>query len=46
VIIKPIISTKERFGLGVKPVNFQKEAFNRGRMKYLRREWRKRNPTK
>jgi hypothetical protein len=29
-IIKPIISMKQRFGLGVKPVNFRKEAFNRG----------------
>jgi hypothetical protein len=27
-IIKTIISTKERFGLGVKPVNFRKETFN------------------
>jgi hypothetical protein len=41
-ISKPIISTKQRFGLGVKPANFRKEAFNRGRMKC----WpRKRNPT-
>jgi hypothetical protein len=32
-IIKPVISTKQRFGLGVKPVNFRKAAFNRGRMK-------------
>jgi hypothetical protein len=29
-VIKPIISTKERFGLGVKPANFQKVAFHRG----------------
>jgi hypothetical protein len=29
-IIKPIISTKQRFGLGVKPANFRKAAFNRG----------------
>jgi hypothetical protein len=29
-IIKPIISTKRRFGLGVKPANFRKAAFNRG----------------
>jgi hypothetical protein len=29
-IIRPIISTKQRFGLGVKPVNFRKAAFNRG----------------
>jgi hypothetical protein len=35
VIIKPIISMKERFGLCVKPVNFRKEAYNRGRMQYL-----------
>jgi hypothetical protein len=44
-IIKPIMKTKERFGLGIpvsqrpngvgmKPVNFCKEAFNSGRMKY------------
>jgi hypothetical protein len=32
-VIKPIISTKERFGLRVKPANFQKVAFHRGRMK-------------
>jgi hypothetical protein len=32
-IIKPIVSTKERFGLGVKPAYFRKAAFNRGRMK-------------
>jgi hypothetical protein len=32
-VIKPIISTKERFGLGVKSANFRKAAFNRGRMK-------------
>jgi hypothetical protein len=31
-VIKPIISTKERFDLGVKPTNFRKAAFNRGRM--------------
>jgi hypothetical protein len=31
VIIKPIISTKERFGLGVKPVNFRKEALQQGK---------------
>jgi hypothetical protein len=37
-VIKPIISTKERFGLGVKSANFRKVAFNRGRMKCL---WRK-----
>jgi hypothetical protein len=32
-VIKPIISTKERFGLGVKPADFQKVAFSRARMK-------------
>ena len=32
-VIKPIIAMKERFGLGVKPANFRKTAFNRGRMK-------------
>jgi hypothetical protein len=37
-VIKPIISTKERFGLGVKPANFRKVAFNRGRMKCLPRK--------
>jgi hypothetical protein len=36
-VIKPIIATKERFGLGVKPVDFQKVAFHRGRMKCLPR---------
>jgi hypothetical protein len=36
-VIKPIISTKERFGLGVKPANFRKAAFNRRRMKCLPR---------
>jgi hypothetical protein len=30
-IIKPILSAKERFGLGVKLANFRKAAFNRGR---------------
>jgi hypothetical protein len=37
-VIKSIISTKERFGLGVKPANFQKVAFNRGRMNCLPRK--------
>jgi hypothetical protein len=32
-VIKPNISTMERFGLGVKLANFRKVAFNRGRMK-------------
>jgi hypothetical protein len=32
-IVKPIISSKHRFGLGDEPVNFRKAAFNRGRMK-------------
>jgi hypothetical protein len=30
-VIKPIIATKERFGLGVKPADFQKVAFHRGK---------------
>jgi hypothetical protein len=34
-IIKPIISMKEKFGLGVEPVNFRKAAFNRGEMKSM-----------
>jgi hypothetical protein len=36
-IIRPIISTTERFGLGVKPANFRKAVFNRRIMKCLRR---------
>jgi hypothetical protein len=32
-IAKPIISTKERFGLGIKQANFQKPACHRGKMK-------------
>jgi hypothetical protein len=32
-VIKPIISIKVRFGLGVKPANFRKAAFNRRRMR-------------
>jgi hypothetical protein len=35
-VIKPVTSTKERFGLGVKPANFRKVAFNRGRMKNMK----------
>jgi hypothetical protein len=37
VMIKPIISTKEEFGLGVESVNFWKQALKRWRMKCLRR---------
>jgi hypothetical protein len=32
-VIKPVISTKERFGLGIEPVDFQKVAFHSVRMK-------------
>jgi hypothetical protein len=35
-VIKPTISTKERFGLGVQPEDFRKAASNRGRMKNMK----------